>query len=88
MSTKQDVIDAIADVATAAAALDAAITNIRDANAALRGEVVTNTAIVAGGTSTAALSSALTTAVKSMAPLIQAVDDAVATADTVANALT
>lgn len=88
MSTKTDVINAIADIATAAGALDAALANVRDANAGLTGTPVQNAAVIASGTSRAALEQAVSTAIRSLGPLTAAVDDAIVAADAVADALT
>lgn len=90
MSTKQDVIDAIALVATAANALDGAVANLRDANSALDGNLVKNTNVVGTGgsaSSMASISAALDTLVAAMPPLVSAVKTAVANADAVADAL-
>jgi len=88
MSTKTDVINAIADIATAANALDAALATVRDANAGLTGTPVQNASVISGGTSRAALEQTVATAIRALGPLTVAVDEAIVAADTVADALT
>jgi len=89
MSTKQDVIDAIAEIATAQVALDAAIANVRDAHSAfVSGGGVGNTTVVAGGLSAAGINTTLTTLVTSLNGLSDTVAAKVVAADAVADALT
>jgi hypothetical protein len=89
VSTKQDVIDAIAEVAVAQAALDAAIANVRDAHSALvNGGPVGNVTVIAGGITSAGLATTMSTLVTSLNGLSDAVAAKVVAADAVADALT
>jgi len=88
-TTKQQMIDGVAAIGTASAAVGAAITNIRDANAAVDlGGPVGNATVAAVGNSRAALEAYLDGQVRSLKPLLDAVDAAIVAADTLADGLT
>ena len=87
MATKQDVIDAIALIATAQGNLETAIVNVREAHVALHGGVVSNVTVKAGGLTTAGIMTTLATAIGSLNALSDAVADKVVAADDVADAL-
>jgi hypothetical protein len=86
-TTKEQMIAAVADVATAAAALDGCARTIRDAYAGLKGEPVQTADVIAGGSSVAALSATAQAAITQLPALIEAVDAAVVAADTAADGL-